>query len=155
MKTELIRATVEDAEKIWKMQREAFAGLLAKYQDMDTNPGNEPIEKVVMRLKQPFTFFYFIQYCDNIVGAIRIVDKKENGKRKRISPIFVLPEFRNKGIAQDAILEAERLHGDSDWELDTIETEKGNCHLYEKMGYRQTGRTEVVNDKLTLISYEK
>ena len=33
--------------------------------------------------------------------------------------------------------------------------EPKNCHLYEKMGYRQTGKTEVINERLTLTFYEK
>lgn len=66
-----------------------------------------------------------------------------------------MPEYRNHGIAQKAILVVEELHGSSDWELDTILQEKGNCHLYEKMGYHQTGKTEIVNDKMTLVFYKK
>ena len=53
---------------------------------------------------------------------------------KRISPVFVMPEYRNRGLAQKAIKLAEEKHGCSDWELDTILEEKGNCYLYEKMG---------------------
>lgn len=34
----LIRATADDAEQIWNMQKVAFADLLEKYQDFDTNP---------------------------------------------------------------------------------------------------------------------
>ena len=145
----------EDAEEIHAMQTEAFKELLEKYQDYDTNPGNESIEKVEARLKQDFTFYYFICIGQQKAGAVRIVDKKESGKNKRISPIFVLPEFQGKGIAQKAIRLCEEIHGHDDWELDTILQERGNCHLYEKMGYRQTGKTEVVNEKLTLIFYEK
>ena len=88
------------------------------------------------------------------VGAIRVIDKKD-GSRKRISPLFVLPAFRNRGIAQAAMAEAERLHGDDSWELDTILQEKGNLHLYEKMGYRQTGKTTGINDRMTLVFYQK
>jgi hypothetical protein len=32
------------------------------------------------------------------------------------------------------------MHGDDNCELDTILQESKNCHLYEKMGYRQTGK---------------
>ena len=53
------------------------------------------------------------------------------------------------------MLEAEKIHGDTGWELDTILQEAGNCHLYEKMGYRQTGKTTVINDKMTLVFYQK
>ena len=155
MDIKLVRATVDDAELIWKMQIEAFAELLEKYQDYDTNPGSESVEKVIMRLKQPFTYYYLMFINEDIVGAIRVVDKKEISVNKRISPIFIMPEYRNKGIAQLAIVEVERLHGDTGWELDTILQEKGNCYLYEKMGYRTTGKTEIINDKLTLVFYEK
>ena len=154
MKLELKRARVEDAERIWNMQIESFRELLERYRDMETNPGNEPLEKAVMRINQPFTYFYFIEADGQTVGAIRVVDRK-NGEPKRISPLFVLPEFQGRGYAQAAILEAERLHGSDNWSLDTILQEKGNCHLYEKMGYRQTGETEVVNERMTLVMYRK
>ena len=89
------------------------------------------------------------------VGAVRVVEPREAGKNKRISPIFVMPEFRGRGIAQEAMRLCEELHGSDNWELDTILQEPGNCHLYEKMGYRQNGRTQVVNERLTLVFYEK
>jgi hypothetical protein len=28
------------------------------------------------------------------------------------------------------------------WKLDTILQEEGNCYLYEKIGYRKTGKIE-------------
>ena len=90
-----------------------------------------------------------------IVGAIRVVDKKEEGKAKRISPIFILEQYRNRGLAQKAIEEAERIHGSENWELDTILEEAGNCYLYEKMGYRKTDKVEKINEKMTLVFYKK
>jgi ribosomal protein S18 acetylase RimI-like enzyme len=52
----------------------------------------------------------------------------------------VLPQYQRLGIAQKAIRMVEALHGSSNWELSTILQEKVNCRLYEKMGYRQTGK---------------
>ena len=155
MDVKLVRIGIGEAEKLWKMQIKAFQSLYERYQDTETSPGAEKIDKILMRLKQPFTYYYFIKVDDKNVGAIRIVDHKEVGKVKRISPIFVMPEYRNKGYAQKAIQLAEEIHGNSDWELDTILQEKGNCYLYEKMGYHQTGKTETINDKLTLVFYAK
>lgn len=155
MNLRLVRATLDVAQLIWEMQIKSFKPLLKKYQDMDTNPGNETIDKVIMRLKQSFTYYYLIYLDDEIVGAIRVIDKNEVGKCKRISPIFVLPEYRGRGIAQKTIEEVEKIHGYDNWELDTILQEKGNCYLYEKMGYKNTGKTEVINDKLTLVFYKK
>lgn len=150
----LVRASLENSEEIWKMQKEAFEELFEKYQDFETNPANESIEKTIFRLKQPDTYFYFIQLDEKKVGAVRVVDSKD-GNPKRISPIFVLPGFRNMGIAQRAIILVEEIHGSKNWELGTILQEKGNCYLYEKMGYKATGKTKVINDKLTLIFYKK
>ncbi len=155
MEVTLLRADIDDAKELHAMQIEAFKELLEKYQDFETSPGNENLEKVEARLKQDFTYYYFICIGQQKAGAIRIVDKKENGKNKRISPIFILPEFQGKGIAQKAIRLCEDLHGSENWELDTILQEQKNCHLYEKAGYRKTGRTEVINERLTLVFYEK
>ena len=155
MNIRLLRAGVEDAKELHAMQVESFQELFEKYQDFDTSPANESVEKVEARLKQDFTYYYFICIGMQKAGAIRIVDKKENGKNKRISPIFVLPEFQGQGIAQKAIQLCEEIHGKEGWELDTILQEPKNCHLYEKMGYRQTGKTEVINKRLTLVFYEK
>lgn len=154
MNVELIRASTEDAEAIWRMQRIAFAELLARYQDFDTNPGNEPLEKVQWRFSFPATYFYFIRVDGVDAGAIRVVDHHD-GSPKKISPLFVLPEYRGMGVAQSAIRAAESLHGSGNWQLGTILQEKGNCHLYEKMGYHQTGETKVINDRMTLVFYEK
>lgn len=155
MEIKLIKANLSDAEKLWKMQVEAFKELFHKYQDYDTSPACEPLKRTEERLSMPETYYYFILLNDDITGAIRVVDKKDNITPKRISPIWVMPEFRGKGIAQFAIKSAEEIHGTENWELSTIKEEKGNCYLYEKMGYKLTSQTEVVNDKMTLVFYKK
>ncbi|MDE6405065.1 MAG: GNAT family N-acetyltransferase [Lachnospiraceae bacterium] len=155
MDVTLLRADVEDAGEIHAMQVEAFGALLEKYQDLDTNPASENVEKVEARLRQDVTYYYFICIGQQKVGAVRVVEQKERGGNRRISPIFILPEFQGRGIAQAAIRLCEEVHGSENWELETILQEPGNCHLYEKMGYRQTGRMQVVNEKLTLVFYEK
>ena len=151
---QLVRCTVEDRELIRDMQKEAFAALLEKYQDHDTSPANETMERIMWKLQQPDSNFYRIEVGGKVVGAIRVVDAGD-GSRKSISPLFILPRYRGKGYAQRAILEAEKRHGAYNWELATILQEAGNCYLYEKMGYRQTSRRTVINDKMTIVGYEK
>lgn len=41
------------------------------------------------------------------------------------------------------------------WELDTIKQEPKLCHLYEKLGYRQTGKEEELQPGMTIVFYEK
>lgn len=155
MAIQLVRVFVQDAEEIWKMQVESFRSLYEKYQDTDTSPATEKIDKVIWRLEQPNTYFYKIIADETCVGAIRIIDDKKENIRKRISPLFILPGYRKKGYAKQAIIEAEKIHGDKNWFLDTILQEESNCALYEKMGYIATGKTEIINDRMTLIEYKK
>ena len=150
----LVAACKDDMQTIWEMQIEAFSDLLDKYQDYDRSPAAESLEKVMARFEQPWTTYYFITSGDENVGVIRIVDKRD-GSRKRISPIWIMPEHRNKGFAQAAIKAAEKKYGSSNWCLDTILQESGNLHLYEKMGYHRTGKTETVNDKMDIVFFEK
>ena len=154
MSVELKKVTREDIETVWKMQVEAFTGLLEKYQDFDTSPAAEPIDKVIARFEQPWTTYFFIVADGEKVGVVRVVDMKD-GSRKRISPIWIMSEYRNKGYAQDTILAVEEIYGSDNWCLDTILQEKGNLHLYEKMGYHQTGRVEKINDRMDIVFYEK
>lgn len=152
---QLVRAKEQDAELIWLMQVEAFTDLFTKYQDKDTNPANETVDRTIYRLKQLETYFYLIQLDRNYVGAVRVIDEK-NDKAKRISPLFVLPKYRNRGIAQKALWEVENIHGNKHWILETILEEKVSCHLYEKMGYRRRiGDKKIINSRMTLITYEK
>lgn len=155
MDINLIVAEFKDLNTILQMQKEAFSELYAKYQDTETSPATEKYEDILFRFNQHETTYYFIT-ADNIkVGVIRIVDCKDDVTRKRISPIFIMSEYRNKGYAQQAIKEAERIHGEQHWKLDTILQEKGNCYLYEKLGYLQTGKADQINDKMTIVYYEK
>lgn len=122
MNAKLLPARFDDLNTILLMQINAFSKLYAKYQDTKTSPATEKYEDILFRFNQPETTYYFIM-ADNVkVGVIRIVDCKDDVTRKRISPIFIMPEYRNKGYAQQAIKEAERIHGEQHWKLDT----KGN-----------------------------
>ena len=86
MSVTLRQAKREDIETIWKMQIEAFRGLLEKYQDYDLSPGAEGVDKVNARFEQPWTKYFFSEAEGTDVGIIRVVDKKD-GSRKRISPL--------------------------------------------------------------------
>ena len=57
--------------------------------------------------------------------------------------------------SQLTIEEIEKIHGNENWKLDTILQEKGNCHLYEKLGYKKTGIIENINERMDIVYYEK
>ena len=154
MNISLFKSDLSQASLIYEMQIKAFTPLLNKYQDHKTNPANESVERIIDRLNQSSTDYYIIKDIDVPVGAIRIV-RKDN-KVYRVSPVFIVPEHQGKGIAQKVFALIEDKYEDAFvWELDTILQEQGNCYLYEKLGYRKTGQTKQINDKMTIVFYEK
>lgn len=150
----LRKAAREDIGKVWKMQTEAFRGILEKYRDYDTNPAAESVERVTARFDMPGSIYYFIEAEGEDVGVIRVIDL-EDGTRKRISPLWIMPGYRGRGYAQLAMKEAERIHGADNWSLDTILQEEGNLHLYEKMGYKRAGVPRKINDNMDIVFFEK
>ena len=155
MKILLEKATIENSEEIHQMQIKSFKNLLEKYKDYNTNPGNESIERIIQRFNQEFTDYYIIKIESISIGAIRVI-KLDNGLKCRVAPIFILPEYHNRGIAQKVfkIIE-EKYKPKNGWILDTILQEKGNCHLYEKIGYKKTGQIENINENMDIVFYEK
>ena len=119
MSVTLQKANREDMHELWQMQVDAFKGLLEVYHDHDMSPAAESYERILQKYEFTGTTYYFIVADGKRVGGIRIIDKKD-GSRKRISPIWIMPGFRNLGYAQQAILEAERIYGSDNWNLDTI-----------------------------------
>ncbi len=153
MSVKLIKASVEDARELYSMQIEAFKKIYQKYQDHDTSPVTENLEKTVKRLKEDFTDYYFIVLNRKNIGAARV---RRIGEKLRLGPFYILPEFQGFGYAQTAIIELEKLYTKAKiWELDTIKQEEKLCYLYEKMGYKKTGEIENINKNMDIIEYKK
>ncbi len=155
MDLRLIEARSSDLEQILKLQKEAFAGLLEKYEDYDINPGNEVIGDIKRRYNQPFTDYLLIEYLNESIGAVRII-KNEEMKAARISPIFIIPKFQSKGLSQKAFsLIEDKYNWVTSYKLDTIMEEEKLCYLYEKLGYKKTGVSEKIKDGMTIVYYKK
>lgn len=150
----LKRATLSDAEALHLIQVIAFGLLLEKYRDTAISPANETLDRLREKLIQRETRFYFIMLGRAAVGAIRVVIPDKPEKRKVIAPVFIMEKYRNRGYAQRAIDAVEGLYGKDHWALDTILEERGNCHLYEKLGYHRVGKSRV-NERMTIVDYEK
>ena len=150
---ELRKATLNDSETLWQMQVIAFEELLKKYQDYKTNPASEKIQRTIERLSMPETYYYFIAYENEISGAIRVVDLKDNTTPKRISPLWIMPEYRDKGYGKGLLkvlagITVERGCGRLEWQC--LDWNKPSIDFYISLGavpmedwtlYRLTGDT--------------
>ena len=148
----LKKVDISHSERIHKMQIDGYAALLKKYGDLETNPGAETLEKVQWRFSFASVDHYMICRGDDEIGYIRI--NNTDGCRFRLSMMFILPEFQNRGYAQTAIKKAEEMYPQATfWFLDTIKQEPKLRHLYEKMGYRLTGEEKHIKDGMDLVDY--
>jgi len=155
MKISLKKANIDDFEKIHQMQALGFQALLDEYQDYGTNPGAEALEQIQMRFDYSQIDHYFIMLQDEEIGYIRI-NSRVDESTCRLSQMFILPKHQGRGYAQQAIAQVELLYPQAKcWILDTIKQESKLCHLYEKMGYKQTGTQKNIKDGMDLVDYAK
>lgn len=148
------KADKTDIPLIHSMQVEAFSPHLKKYRDYETNPAAESIEKIAVRMDMPYTSYFLIYADGKPVGALRAHRIEKN--RYRIAPVFIIPESQGKGIGSKAMLLLETLIPEAEiWELEAILEEEKSCRFYERLGYKTTGRTEILKKNMTLVTYEK
>jgi len=149
----LQKAKYEDCHLIHRIQVRSFIELLQKYNDFDSSPAAESLDKIQQRFLQPYTDYYLIVSDEQVIGMLRVCDF---GLNCRLSPICILPEYRGKGCARQAIGVMETLYPEAIvWHLDTIMQEEHLCRLYESIGYRKTGKTESLKEGMDLVAYEK
>lgn len=154
MNVKVIKADFQDLQLLHDLQIRSFESLLEKYKDYHMSPGNESMEQIIRRYNQDMTTYWLIKADEKIVGGVRVITGEND--RYRISPIFILPSEQGKGIAQETFRLLERFYENSKlWMLDTILEEEGNCYLYEKIGYKETGRLEKIKNGMTIVYYEK
>ncbi|MGL6174384.1 MAG: GNAT family N-acetyltransferase [Cellulosilyticaceae bacterium] len=151
---EIIKINSDRAQEVLEIQQQAFRGLLQKYQDYDTNPAMESQERIVKKMDRPYTDTYLITHEGIKAGSVRISNIKEGVYK--VSSLGIIPIFQNRGLAQFALHRIEeRYPAAKQWVLATIKEEQKNCYLYEKLGYVRNQEAHIINEKMTIVGYEK
>ena len=151
----LVKAVREDAELLHGLQRDAFMPLYERYRDDDTSPALESTEIVTRKIADSD---FFVIYIDDVPsGGVRVRRSWNDGENVcRISPIFLMPACCDMGMGTTVMKMLFDMYADADkWSLATIAQDKRNCHFYEKMGFVYTGKSTVINERMTIIGYEK
>lgn len=145
------RTNKDEAQKLLAIQKEAFFDDLMKYQDHDTNPVNEPIERLHMKIDM--FLHYTIWYGNEIIGGVDVRDLK--GNKYRLNRIFLCLTYQNKGLGSQIMERIEREFPSAiEWHLDTPHLNIRNHHFYEKLGYEKVGEHQI-SEKLYLFDYVK
>jgi ribosomal protein S18 acetylase RimI-like enzyme len=147
---EISPATIEDAEAILALQRLAFHGEAAIYDDFMIPPLTETLEELKGRF-QGRRFLKAIE-GDQIVGSVRAF---QDTAACQVERLIVHPDYRRRGIGTALLRMIETCFPTAScFELFTGHKSESNIRLYERAGYRIV-RQERVNDKLSLVFMEK
>lgn len=158
----LRETTIEDVNALTAIQQNAFLPLYEKYHDAG-NPYLRDERDILCRLNNPKFLYLTILFDEKIVGGIlyRIKGSTPFVKNLRwgkyyLGRVYISPEYQNKGIATEAILQSEnflkkprKLYVDFPEDLDK------NRKCYTKCGYRDTGKRLEAEPGLILACFEK
>ena len=154
--------TIEDVNALTAIQQNAFLPLYEKYHDAG-NPCLRDERDILCRLNNPKFLYLTILSDEKIVGGIlyRIKGSTPFVKNLRwgkyyLGRVYISPEYQNKGIATEAILQSEnflkkprKLYVDFPEDLDK------NRKCYTKCGYGDTGKRLEAEPGLILACFEK
>lgn len=153
MLTVLKPAGPGDALALLDIHRKAFAALLEKYQDYETNPALMTLEGLQQRISCGQRDYWFVLEDGRQAGFI-CVKRLENACR--VSPIGLLPKCQGKGIGRRAMLLLEKEYPETRrWVLGTILQEPGLCSFYESLGYEADGNIWEIKQGMNEVGYEK
>ena len=150
----LLSARAEDAYRLTEMQARAFMPSVHKRGGYETSPAAETPDRMLERITGAKSHCFIITLDGVYAGMICIKEIGEDAFK--INPIFVLPEFQNQGVGQEALrLAMERFPVARRWTLFCVREEEKNIHFYEKLGFSKTGAERKLAENITLIGYER
>ena len=146
MKIEFIKTTVDDVDKLIEVQNQSFHTDYVKYGECPGyNLSKESMSNIVLNRNT-----YKIKYNNQIIGHIIVRDN--NDSTYYLGGIYVIPDYANKGIGQEAIRFIESQFPDATlWTLETPSDKKENHYFYNKMGYTFAKEYEDGTVKITLF----
>lgn len=151
MKIKIQRTTINEAEVLLDIQREAFKEDLDKYQDYDTSPATEAIEKLMRKINNSFHYTVFQE--NTIIGGIEV--RKLSETQFYLNRVYLSPNYQNKGIGAKLMGFVENEFPEaSEWTLSTPYMNYRNHYFYEKFGYKKISE-HIITEKLILFDYIK
>ena len=142
-------ANIDDAEEILTLQKLAYKSEAKLHDDFQIPPLVESLDE----LKDKFKTHVFLKAITDgkIIGSVRILQKDNTCY---IGRLMVHPDFQNRGIATELLMEIERTFSCSRFELFTGEKSVKTIRLYEKLGYKRF-KVQKPAANVTLVFLEK
>jgi GNAT superfamily N-acetyltransferase len=147
----IVKASEEDLMEILRLQKIAFKSEAECYGNSKIAPMLETPESIREDYK---SYLYLKAKIDgNIVGSIR---GRQVDSYCWIGRLFVIPEYRKRGIAKKLIAEMEKQFPEADYyTLYTGFRSKRNIALYESLGYKLDGLSDKKDGDVDLVNLRK
>ena len=153
MNIEIKIADLSDLDKLHEIKLAAFRPLYEIYQD-EASPYKHTKNHMATRMNRLDCDYYKILCDSEICGGAAVY--KVAVVYNWLAIIYISPFYQNKKIAQTAIsLLFDKYPFVKKWGLDFPIDMLPNRKCYEKLGFTDTHKREIINEKLTLAVYEK
>lgn len=151
MKIKIQRTSVNEADALLDIQREAFKEDLEIYQDYETSPATESKERLLRKVTNSFHYTVFM---DNIIiGGIEV--RRLSETQFYLNRVYLIPDYQNHGIGFKLMEFVENEFPEAlEWTLSTPYLNYRNQYFYEKFGYKKIGEQKIT-EKLILFDYIK
>lgn len=154
------KATVQDADELWRIQTEVFHRYIVKYGDFQRNPAYMTLDRLKFNINYPYGQYYVIEKDGNIIGGLfaAVIDAEDT---MNIAQFYLASNFQKQGIGTKVL---QYLFSQNPqikkWYVDTIYEEKQNVAFYLKHGFEVIDEEgydafEEEHDGLTFVILKK
>lgn len=153
---EMLRAELQDAQKLLEVQRESFAIYAKRYGDFDSNPYYMDLHRMEFNINYRFGQYYKLIDKDTreIIGGLFCfeLDEKETMK---IAQFYFLEPYQHLGYGSDVLKKLFTVHPQvKKWYVDTIMQEEYNVEFYKHLGFEIIDEEEE-HEGLTFVTFLK
>jgi len=136
-----LRLDVDDAGEILTLQRAAYVTEARAHGDLTMPPLTQTLDQLRAELADPQVTAWGIREHGRLVASVRVC--QADRATAEVGRLVVAPDRQGSGLGTALLLAAEaRLQaGVTVIRLFTGEHSDANLRLYQRLGYRETGRT--------------
>jgi GNAT superfamily N-acetyltransferase len=145
------KAAITESEEILRLQKIAFITEGELYNNFNI----EPLTQTIDSIKSDFSSYTFLkaEVDDKIIGSVKAIEK--NGACS-IGKLFVIPEFRNKGIGKMLMQGIEKEFSNAlKYEIFTGSKSEHNIKFYASLGYNAEDTIPEKNTPIRLVVMAK
>lgn len=135
----VIELTAADAGELLTMQRAAYLSEAAAHNDFRLPPLVQTLAELRADLAGSAAVTFGVRDNSRLIAAVRLC---RDGDAVELGRLIVVPDRQGEGLGTRLLAFSETVFADpQEMRLFTGEHSVANIRLYERVGYRETGRT--------------